>query len=171
LSQSNISQNIVKFEKSLQKSFSKHLQVRKGEKELTWEFLFRGACELSCFIDSDKGNVLVVTVVLSDIKESDITEINTYLNEEESYETWFARAQEDGLTQIIYGRIIPLEEVLEVEDIETEFSIAASYSNNFLTLNLQNTFGGTMSSISEIPWHEYFKHTFGEDFLNELGIK
>ena len=59
MSQSNISQNIVKFEKSLEKSFSKHLQVRKGEKELTWELLFLGACELSCFIDSDKGNVLV----------------------------------------------------------------------------------------------------------------
>jgi hypothetical protein len=163
--------DLAAFEENLKKSFSKYLQVRKGGKDLSWEFLFLGACELSCFIDSDKGNVLVVTVVLSDIEESDVTEINTYLNEEESYETWFARAQEDGLTQIIYGRVIPLENLLEVEDIETEFSIAASHSNNFLTFNLQNTFGGTMSSISNIPWHEYFKHTLGEDFLNELGLR
>jgi hypothetical protein len=145
--------------------------VRKGESDHRWDFLYLGSCELHCVIDPDKGNVLFVTVVLSNIEESDITEIQTYLNEEESYETWFAREQENGLTQIIYGRIVPLENLLEIEDIETELSIAASYSNNFLTLNLQNTFGGTTSSISEIPWHKYFKHIFGEDFLNELGIK
>jgi hypothetical protein len=159
------------FEENLKKVFPKYLEVRKGESDHRWDFLYLGSCELHCVIDPDKGNVLFVTVVLSNIEESDITEIQTYLNEEESYETWFAREQENGLTQIIYGRIVPLENLLEIEDIETELSIAASYSNNFLTLNLQNTFGGTTSSISEIPWHKYFKHIFGEDFLNELGIK
>ena len=159
------------FEENLKKVFPKYLEVRKGESDHRWDFLYLGSCELYCLIEPDKGNVLFVTVVLSNIEESDITEINTYLNENESYETWFAREQENGLTQIIYGRIVPLDNLLEIEDIETELSIAASYSNNFLTLNLQNTFGGTTSSISEIPWHKYFKHIFGEDFLNELGIK
>ena len=168
----NIPKNdLNSFEENLKKVFSKYLEVRKGERDHSWDFLYLGACELHCIIDPVKGNVLFVTVVLSDIEESDITEINTYLIEEESYENWFAREQEDGLTQIIYGRVVPLENLLEVADIETEFSIAASYSNNFLTLNLQKTFGGTTSSISSIPWHEYFKHTLGEDFLNELGIR
>ena len=159
------------FEENLKKVFPKYLEVRKGENVHSWDFSYLGSSELHCVIDPDKGHVLFVTVVLSNIEESDITEINTYLNENESYETWFAREQENGLTQIIYGRIVPLDNLLEIEDIETELSIAASYSNNFLTLNLQNTFGGTTSSISNIPWHEYFKHTLGEDFLNELGIR
>ena len=159
------------FEENLKKVFPKYLEVRKGESDHRWDFLYLGSCELHCVIDPDKGNVLFVTVVLSDIEESDITELNSYLNEEESYENWFAREQENGLTQIIYGRIVPIENLLEIEDIETEFSIAASYSNNFLTVNLKNTFGGTMSSISNIPWHNYFKHTLGEDFLKELGIR
>jgi hypothetical protein len=130
-----------------------------------------GASELSCIIDTDKGNVLVSAVVLKDIEKSNTHEINTYLENEEIYETWFAVEQEDGLTQIIYVRVVPLEKLLEVVDIETEFSIAASNSNNFLTRNLQNTFGGKLSSISNIPWHEFFKHTFDDGFLNELGIK
>jgi hypothetical protein len=164
-------QDLDKFEDNLKKSFSKYLQVRKGKQDLTWEFLYLEDCELYCSVDMDEGNVIVVTVVLSDIEKSDINEINTYLKETEFYETWFATQQEDGLTQIIYAHSIPMEKVSEVKDIETEFSIVASNSNNFLTLNLQKTFGGSTSYISNIPWHKYFKHTIDEDLLNKLGIR